>query len=97
MPNGEMWDVPAEMFAKHRANAIAIESSDEIEIRNKIYEEEYKNAMNDNELLTEWAREKFKWDDVELYAFKAVPPPSLTREHKREAWKNGDMTVVNKP
>jgi hypothetical protein len=97
MPNGEQWDVPAEIIIMHRAKTIAEEESkkDE-EIYSKIYDEEYKNASNDNDIIIEWARDKFTWADVEARAFKAAPPPPLTRAKKEEAWKTGTMVVLSK-
>jgi hypothetical protein len=97
MPNGEQWEVPAEMIIVKRAEYYAThDSNGEEKTYLKVYDEEYKNAFNDNDLIIDWARNNFNWKDVELYAYKVAPPPQLTSKQKEEAWMNGKMEVVNK-
>jgi len=97
MPNGEAWEVPAVIILTDRAKTLAeVDSKNEPEIYQKVYDEEYKNAFNDNDLIVEWARKNFNWSDVESMAFKSAPAPQLTRKQKEEAWTNGSMTVVTK-
>jgi hypothetical protein len=97
MINGEKWEVPAEFVIKDRAKHLAEnDSKGDLEIYNKVYEEEYKNAFNDNDLIVEWARNNTDWKDVENLAFKVSPPPPLTRKDKETAWGSGEMTVVSR-
>jgi hypothetical protein len=97
MPNGEIWDVPAEIVVADRARTIATnESKNREENYQKLYNEEYNNAFSDNDLIIEWARKNFNWSKVESRAFKFAPAPRLTQKQKEEAWMTGTMTVVSR-
>lgn len=97
MANGEEWDVPADTIIKHRAATIATaEAKNSDKTFQKIYEEEYKNTFNDNDLIIEWAKTNFHWKDVEFRAFKVAPPKQANAKEKEEAWAKGNIMVVSK-
>ena len=82
MPNGSKWDIPATLIAGNRAKhytAILIG-------------EEFKFALENNNVLMLWAKNMMDWGDVVLYAQRA---PTQEMDWQ-EGWINGNKEIIER-
>lgn len=69
--NEEVWDVPLEVIAEHRADKIAKEESEgNPEIYYKVYDEEFDLTMEQSSTSIAWAKENMTWGMVKMYAIR---------------------------
>lgn len=87
-PNGEKWQIPARIIADDRA--LYYEKLDE----DCEYQDEYNYALENNDILLDWAQGDMNWEDVEHSAIRIAPATPLTEEQKNEAWINNTTVVV---
>lgn len=84
MPDGSLWDVPADIVADNRAEYYKEDG----------YDDEFQYAMEDDSILFDWAAGNMNWDDVKEYATQFFPPD--TEANFQEGWVNGDKKTVMK-
>lgn len=92
MPDGSVWSVPAKVIARHRADTLR-----EIHIHNtneqwEGWNQEIEFALNDKEVLADWARNNMNWKDVVLDASQVSKPTA--KVDYQEGWVNGPMEIV---
>lgn len=63
--NGEKWQVPAAIIAKHRAQYFADQAE---ETPGQVFDEEYAASMEDHYNLIQWAFGNMDWKDVKEHA-----------------------------
>jgi len=78
MPDGTMYDIPAEIIAEHRAVFFEDNSAEKLSyhsssVQPRLHHAEKEFAMNNDEILIEWASRKMKWKDIEAHARKVEP------------------------
>ncbi len=86
MPDGSLWDVPADAVARNYAEYYSDEKSGDA------FDAEYKDAMSSSEMLLDWAANNMNWSDVEGVA-KLYRKPDQEVDYQ-EGWVNGDKTVI---
>jgi len=96
MPDGSIYDIPAEVIADHRANYFENNSAEKlayhsssVQPRLRLAEKEF--ALNNDEVLIDWATNKMDWKDIEKYALKVEP-----NNNYEEEWKSVDKQIITK-
>jgi hypothetical protein len=84
MPDGSLWDVPAEIIAENRAEYYEEDG----------YDEEFQYTLDDDSVLIDWAANNMDWVDVKDHAVQVVSPD--VEVNFQEGWMNGNKEVVNK-
>lgn len=91
MPDDSKWDVPADLIATNRAQYYAkLDGEGNPTEEKKIFEDELKYALTDDDELIDWAVGNMDWKDVAHYAIevqKATPD-------FQEGWVSGEIEVV---
>ena len=87
--NGEVYDIPAEVIAKHRAHSYAIDEGEKGSLAyENLFQEEFEYTLGDNSELSDWASNNMNWSDLSLHARRVqVTPPKPNYE---ELWSNCD-------
>jgi len=95
MSNGSMYDIPAEVIAEHRANFFENNSAEKlayhsssVQPRLRIAEKEF--ALNNDDVLIDWATNKMDWKDIEKFALK------VDNNDYEEEWKTVEKQIVTK-
>ena len=92
--NGEVWDIPAELIARQRAEYYAehdVGNTDSKEYREAV-EAEIKYALEeDTNEIQDWARGNTNWVDVRPYARQVRAPKPTDYPH---SWVNPLATEV---
>lgn len=78
MSDGALYDIPAEFIAEHRANyyeknaakKLAYHSSS---VQPRLSSAEKEFAMNNDEILIDWASNKITWKEIEPHAKRVEP------------------------
>ena len=92
MPDGSIWDVPADIIASNRAALLARANSDGDEsLYREIFREEFDSMYSDDAELVGWAQ-NMSWGDVE-HAADRIDVGNMDYD---AGWKNGIMTVIDK-
>ncbi len=78
MSDGTMYDIPAEIIAEHRAGYFENNSAEKLayhssSVQPRLHLAEKEFALNNDEILIEWASKKMGWKDLEAYAKKVEP------------------------
>lgn len=66
--NGETYKIPRSQVADHRAGEL------EAERATAAWDELYTEAMSDDEVLIDWARNYMNWSDLEYFATRIKQP-----------------------
>jgi len=82
MPNGEKWEVSAEIIAKSRAEYYGPEI--------------YKITLEDDFELMDWASNNMNWTEVKEFAKKVKGPDPILEEDFQECWMNGEREVIER-
>lgn len=85
MSDGTMYDIPAEVIAEHRASYFEDNSAEKLTYHSSItqprlYRQEKEFALNNDEILIEWAEKKMKWKEIEPHAKKVEKEDSYDKE-----------------
>lgn len=83
MPDSSLWQVPAYIIAKDRAEFYKEDG----------YQEEYDFAMENDYILLDWAMGNMDWDDVKQFATKVEQPDKEV--DFQEGWINGEKEIVD--
>jgi len=92
MPNGERWVVPTTVIANDRAKYYA-GREESPEDSDRVYEEEYEFAMEDDLEIYDWAPNNMNWVDVKEHA-TFIGPLALSDRDYQEGWVNGEKKIV---
>jgi len=69
--NFVVYDIPLEIIAEKRAEVIA---QDESKVGTKefnmVFSEEYQHGMDEDEVISSWAKEHITWDKIMVHAIK---------------------------
>lgn len=93
--NGEVWDIPANVIATHRANYFVRKGygknpiCEQATLAAKMFREEFAFAIADSYELIDWARNNMGWSDLSDYATKVKDATVAPIE---DAWNNGDVS-----
>ncbi len=91
MPNGSKWDVPADLIATNRAQYYAkLDSEGDLIEEKKVFKEELKYALSDDDELLDWAAGNMNWKDVAYYAVEV----QKANPDFQEGWVSGETEVV---
>lgn len=97
MSDGTMYDIPAEVIAEHRAGYFEDNSAEKLSyhsssVQPRLHHAEKEFAMNNDEILVEWASKNMKWSELEPHAKKVEPE---TNNHEKE-WPNAPKKIVTR-
>lgn len=95
MSDGAMYDIPAEVIAEHRANYFENNSAEKLayhssSIQPRLRKAEKEFALNNDEVLIEWAENKMNWKELEEYAVKVV-----VNDYEEE-WAAAEKQIITK-
>ena len=92
MPDGSLWDVPAEIVAHNRAKYYADKDTGETcgEKHTKAYLHELEYTLRDDDELTDWAANNMNWEDVQA---SATMYQAGSCDYQ-EGWVNGHKTII---
>lgn len=69
--NFVVYDIPLEVIAEKRAESLAIvESKLGTKEFNMIFSEEYEHGMEEDEVISSWAKENITWDKIKNHAIR---------------------------
>lgn len=85
MPDGSVWEVPARIVAEDRAKYYSKK-------REENYHEVFKETMDDDFEIKDWASNNMNWDDVKELAKKVQDLPKVDYQ---EGWVNGEKEVLD--
>ena len=69
--NFVIYDIPLEVIAEKRAESLAmIESKLGTREFNMIFSEEYQHGMDEDEVISNWAKENISWDKIKNHAIR---------------------------
>ena len=88
MPNGEIWQIPAEIIANSRANYYGEKEGPEMR------KEEYEYTLNDNLELIDWAANNMNWSEVKEFAKKIKEADPILEDAFEECWRNGEREII---
>lgn len=88
--NGKVFEIPAEVIAKHRAKYYAEKETDSAQEFEERFEEEVAYALEDDFALIDWASNNMDWEDVQDDAVQIRTEPV----EKSEEWVNADKDIV---
>lgn len=97
MSDGSMYDIPAEIIAEHRAGYFEDNSAEKLayhssSVQPRLIVAEKEFAMNNDDILIEWASNKMTWKDVEPHARRVDPDTDMNEKD----WQNAPKKVVIK-
>lgn len=95
MSDGTMYDIPADVIAEHRAGYFESNSAEKLtyhssSVKPRLYSAEKQFALNNDEILIEWAQSKMTWKDIEPYAKKVDKEGSYEKE-----WPTAEKKVIS--
>jgi len=95
MPDGTMYDIPAEVIAEHRAGYFENNSAEKLtyhasSVKPRLYHAEKEFALNNDDILIEWAETKMEWKDIEPYAKKVKKEGGYEKE-----WRTAEKKVIS--
>lgn len=95
MPDGVMYDIPAEIIAEHRARYFEDSSAEKLtyhasSIQPRLHRAEKEFALENDEVLIEWASEKMEWKDLKYFAKKVEHEANYDKD-----WKTAPKKVVS--
>ena len=85
MPDGTIWEIPAERIAENRARYYSDRDED------TTFQEEFDYTMGENSELLDWAPNNMDWADVEDVATMTDAPGN---PDYNEGWVNADKEIV---
>ncbi len=90
MSDGTIYDIPAEKIAEHRAGFFESNSAEKLSyhsssVQPRLLSAEKDFAMDNDEILIEWASKKMVWKDIEPYAKKVEPETNNNEKDWPEA------------
>ncbi len=101
MPNGDKYDIRAHHIAFNRAEYYAVQEfpypetgfTSEVDqaARDKLHEEEYRYTMDNDDELTDWARNNMNWEDVVIHATLVEEAAPVDFQ---EGWVNGESEII---
>jgi len=85
MSDGTVYDIPAEVIAEHRAGYFEENSAEKLtyhasSVKPRLYSAEKEFALNNDDILIEWAQTKMSWKDLEPYAIKVNRESNYEKE-----------------
>lgn len=86
MPDGSKWDVPVHLIAHDRAKYYGDNSNPE-----DSYDDEYAFAIDNEEVLQDWAENNMDWSDVRPQAIKVEAASEVDYD---DGWVNGEKDFV---
>ena len=92
--DGKVYDIPAEVIAKVRAEYYATSDATKGEDYKKVYDEELKIGLEDDYEIHDWAFNNMDWVDVKEQAV-LVEQECKPADYKKE-WPNVKHEVINK-
>ena len=97
MSDGTIMIFPAEIIAEHRAGYFEDNSAEKLSyhsssVQPRLHLAEKEFAMNNDEILIEWASKNMKWSELEPHAKKVEPE---TNNHEAE-WPNAPKKIVTR-
>jgi len=95
MADGSVYDIPAEVIAEHRARHFENNSAEKLtyhasSVKPRLYSAEKEFALNNDEVLVEWAETKMTWKDVEPHAIKVI----IDKDYDKE-WPKAEKKVIS--
>ena len=95
MSDGSIYDIPAEIIAKHRADHYEDSSAEKLpyhssSVQPRIHKAEMEYAMARDEVLINWATKEMTWKDVEKFAVK------VNLNNYEEEWESAEKEVIMK-
>lgn len=95
MSDGTMYDIPAEIIAEHRAAYFESNSAEKLayhssSVSPRLHSMEKDFALNNDEILVEWASRKMTWKDIEPHAVKVEPETN----NNDSDWPDAPKTVI---
>jgi hypothetical protein len=82
--NGEVWEIPAEVIARQRAQYYADECGEN-------FEEVLRETLEDDYELKDWAVGNMNWEDVVKWATRVQGPKGVDMQKE---WLSCDKKVV---
>lgn len=95
MPDGVMYDIPAEIIAEHRAHFFESSSAEKLtyhasSIQPRLHRAEKEFALENDEVLIEWASERMEWKDLVNFAKKVEQEKNYDKD-----WKAAPKKVIS--
>ncbi|NLY18089.1 MAG: hypothetical protein GX045_03870 [Clostridiaceae bacterium] len=95
MSDGSVYDIPAEVIAEHRANYFENNSAEKLayhssSVQPRLRKAEKEFALNNDEVLIDWATNKMSWKDIKKYALK------VDLSNHEEEWKSVEKRIITK-
>jgi len=95
MADGVIYDIPAEIIAEHRAKYFENNSAEKLtyhasSVKPRLYNAEKEFALNNDEVLIEWAETRMTWKDVEPHAIKV----NIDNDYDRK-WPTAQKQVIS--
>lgn len=95
MSDGSIYDIPAEVIAEHRANYYENNSAEKLayhssSIQPRLRKAEKEFALDNDEVLVDWATNKMDWKYVEKFAVK------VDLNNYEEEWKSAEKQIITK-
>ncbi len=95
MPDGAMYDIPAEIIAEHRAQFFESSSAEKLtyhssSIQPRLLLAEKEFALENDEVLIEWASERMEWKDLVNFAKKVEHEKNYDKD-----WKTAPKKVIS--
>lgn len=90
-----MYDIPAEIIAEHRAAYFESNSAEKLayhssSVQPRLHSAEKEFALNNDDILMEWASKKMTWKDIEPHAIKVEPDTN----HYEQEWPDAPKKVI---
>lgn len=94
MPDGSVYDIPAEIIANHRANYFENNSAEKLtyhssSVRPRIYRQEKEFAISNDHILIKWAETRMQWKELEPFAVKVDSDVNY-----EEAWPRAEKQII---
>ncbi|BDI33449.1 hypothetical protein CCAX7_55000 [Capsulimonas corticalis] len=96
LENGEMFDIPAEVVARHRADSYAIDEGERGSLAyQKMFDEEFAYTLGSNSELSDWSSNNMNWSDLSLHARRVeVEKPKPDYE---DLWAGAEREYLEAP
>jgi hypothetical protein len=91
--DGKVYDIPLEVIAEMRAGQIAIQEKTEKDVPySQTFEEEFNNAMDNDDVILEWSKSNITWDKVKAYSIRM---DILKKDEYSQEWKENISVVFH--
>lgn len=92
LPNGDVWSVPVEVIARHRADYYKSEFLNDIEA--SLSFDTRPLFIEDDSEIGDWAANNMDWEDVKAHAKLIRRAPDYGDAEFQEAWVNGEKEII---